>query len=137
MTRPGIEPSSLGPFANTLPHRTTRVSYDKSKEIEKLIQTQFLLNSDCVNSTLWMLNMDKTNRKKKLNRNFTRMLRAILNKSWKQHLTKQLLYGHSPPISKTIQIRRTRHAEHCWKSKNELISDVLLWTPSHGRASVG
>ena len=30
-----------------------------------------------------------------------------------------------------------RHVGHCWKSKNKLISDVLLWTPTHGRASVG
>ena len=34
----------------------------------------------------------------------TRMLRAILNKSWKQHPTKQQLYDHLPPFSKTIQI---------------------------------
>ena len=45
--------------------------------------------------------------KKKLDGNYTRMLRAILNKSW----------------------RRTRHAGHCWRSKDELISVVLLWTP--------
>ena len=25
----------------------------------------------------------------------------------------------------------------CWRSKDELISDVLLWTPTHGRANVG
>ena len=47
------------------------------------------------------------------------------------------LYGHLPPITKTIQVRRTRHAGHCWRSKDELISDVLLWTPTHGCASVG
>ena len=35
-----------------------------------------------------------------------------------------------PPVSKTIQVRQTRHAGHCWKSKDELICDVLLWTPS-------
>ena len=64
------------------------------------------------------------------------MLRATLNKSWRQHPTKQQLYGHLPPIS-TIQIRRTRHARHCWGSKDELTSDVLQWTSSHGRASVG
>ena len=29
------------------------------------------------------------------------------------------------------------HAGHCWRSKDELISDVLLWTPTHGCASVG
>ena len=34
---------------------------------------------------------------KKLDSNYTRMLRAILNKSWRQHPTKQQLYGHLPP----------------------------------------
>ena len=46
---------------------------------------------------------------------------------------KQQLYGHLPPISKTIQ----RHAGHCWRSKGELISDIFLWTPSHRRTGVG
>ena len=39
---------------------------------------------------------------KKLDGNYTRMLRAILNKSWRQHPTKQQLYDHLPPITKTI-----------------------------------
>ena len=71
---------------------------------------------------------------KKLDSNYTRMLRAILNKPWQQHPTINQLYGHLPPITKTIQVRRTRHAEHCWRSRDEFIRDVLLWTPTHGRA---
>ena len=74
---------------------------------------------------------------KKLDGNYTRMLRAILNKSWRQHPTRHQLYGHLPPITKTIQVRRTRHAGHCWRSRDELIRDVLLWTPTHGRAKAG
>ena len=74
---------------------------------------------------------------KKLDGNYIRMLQAILNKSWRQHPTRHQLYGHLPPITKTIQIRRTRHAGHCWKSRDELISDVLLWTPTYGRAKAG
>ena len=74
---------------------------------------------------------------KKLDGNYTRMLRAILNKSWRQHLTRHQLYDHLPPITKTIQVRRTRHAGHCWRSRDELIRDVLLWTPTHGRAKAG
>ena len=74
---------------------------------------------------------------KKLDGNYTKMLRAILNRSWRQHPTKQQLYGHLPPITKTIQIKWTRHAGHCWSSRDELISDVFLWTPSHGRAKAG
>ena len=74
---------------------------------------------------------------KKLDSNYTRMLRAILNKSWWQHPTRHQLYGHLPPITKTIQARRTRHAEHCWRSSDALISDVLLWTPTYDRAKAG
>ena len=69
--------------------------------------------------------------------NYSRMLRAILNKSWQQHPTRHQLYGHLPPITKTIQVRRTRHAGHCWRSRDELIRDVLLWIPTHGRAKAG
>ena len=74
---------------------------------------------------------------KKLAGNYTRMLRAILNRSWQQHPTQRQLYGHLPPITKTIQARRTRHAGHCWKSKDEIVSDVLLWTPAYGQSKAG
>ena len=74
---------------------------------------------------------------KKLGGNYTRILRAILNKSWRQHPTRHQLYAHLPPITKTIQVRRTRHAGHCWRSKDELISDVLLWTPTYDQAKAG
>ena len=84
--------------------------------------------------TRWTLNKCM---EKKLDSNYTRMLRAILNESWRQHPTKQQLYGHLQPITKTIKIRRTRYAGHCWRSKDEFISDVLPWTPSHGQAKAG
>ena len=84
--------------------------------------------------TTWTL---RKRQEKKLDSNYTRMLRAILNKSWRQHPTKHQLYGHLPPITKTIQVRRTRHTGHCKKSRDELISDVLLWTPTYGQAKAG
>ena len=64
----------------------------------------------------------------KLNSNYTRMLRASPggNKSGRQHPKKQQLYCHLRPIMKIIQVRRTRHARHCWRSREELISEVLL-----------
>ena len=74
---------------------------------------------------------------KKLDGNYTRMLRAILNKSWRPHPTRHQLYGHFPPITKTIQVRRTRHAGHCWRSKDELVSGVILWTPTYDQAKAG
>ena len=60
-----------------------------------------------------------------------------MNKCWRQHPTRHQLYGHPPPITKTIQVRWTRHAGHCWRSRDELISDVLLWAPTYGRAKAG
>ena len=46
---------------------------------------------------------------KNLDGNYTRMLRAILNKSWRQHPTRYQLYGLLLPITKTIQVRQTKH----------------------------
>ena len=57
--------------------------------------------------------------------------------SWRQHPTRHQLYGHLPPITKTIQVKRARHAGHCWRNRDELISDLLLWTPTHCRAKAG
>ena len=68
--------------------------------------------------------------RRKLGGSCTRMLRAVLNKSWGQCPSKHQLYG--PPAS---------YCESCpsWTSqkrgtlleggRDELISDVLLWTP--------
>ena len=42
-------------------------------------------------------------------------------------------------ITKTIQVRRAKHAGHSWRSRDELICDVLLWTshilPSKSRTT--
>ena len=84
----------------------------KSDLIDKMKRSFFqaaivsILLYEC---TTWTL----TKRLKKLDGNYTRMLRAILNKSWRQHPTRHRLYCHLPPITKTIQARRTRHAGHC------------------------
>ena len=50
---------------------------------------------------------------------------------------KHQLYGHLPPITKIIKIRQTRHAGHGWRSRDEFIRDVLLWTPSHVQVKAG
>ena len=84
--------------------------------------------------TTWTLNKRM---EEKIDGNYTRMLWAILNKSRRQHPTKQLLYGHQPSITKTIKVRRTRHVRHCWRSRGDLIRDVLQWTVSHSRAKAG
>ena len=99
---------------------------------------QFLPSSDHVDIAIWMHYIDA---------NYT-----YGEKSWRQ-LHKNAVSNieqvvepvpHKaaavwPPttITKTIQVRWTRHAGHCWRSKDKLISDVLLCTPSHGWAKAG
>ena len=70
---------------------------------------------------------------KKLDGNNKRMLWAVLKNSGRQPDKTAAVQ----PITKTIQMRPTRHAWYCWRNKDELTRDVHLWTPSHGRASVG
>ena len=69
---------------------------------------------------------------KKLGGNNRRMLHPILNKSLKQHPAKQQLYSHLSLISQTIQVKRTRHAGHSWRSKNDhnqhSLKDCYMWT---------
>ena len=89
-------------------------------------------NFVCLSKSSFEISLEK-----KLNGNYTRMLRAILNKSWQQHPTRHQLYGHLPPITKTIQARQTRHAGHYWRSKDELVSDVLRWAPAYGQSKAG
>ena len=75
---------------------------------------------------------------KKLDGNYARMLRAILNQSWRQHPTKQQLYGHLWPITKIIKMRRTRHVGHCWRKRDELMwcnpVDPFTWM-SNGKTT--
>ena len=40
-------------------------------------------------------------------------------------------------ISQTMQIRWARHGGLCWRSKDEPISEILLWTLTHEHTSVG
>ena len=85
--------------------------------------------------TTWML---IKRLEKKLDGNYTRMLHEqYWTSPSRQHPTKHQLYSHLPPITKTIQVRQTRHPGHCWRSRDELISDVLLWTPIYGWAKAG
>ena len=119
---------NYGQYLNQFPPNTIKV-IPEFERIQKKIcrhKMSIMFNEICISKRL-----------KKLDGNYTRMLRAVLNKSRRQHPTRHQLYGHLPPITKTIQVRRTRHAGHCWRSKDELISDVLLWTPTCVRARAG
>ena len=69
--------------------------------------------------------------KKKLDGDYTRMLRAILNKSWWQHPTRHQLYGHLPPITKTIQVKRTRTRRTLLEKQGRTSSVMYSYGPPH------
>ena len=50
---------------------------------------------------------------------------------------KNVYYGDLTQITSVIKERGARFAGHCYRSKNEVISDLNLWTPKHGRRKVG
>ena len=85
-------------------------------------------------ATTWTLTKSLTRR---LDGVYTRMLRAALDVSWKTHTTNKKLYGNIPPISQTIKERRLQFSGHCSRAKNEVISEVILWEPRHGKRGRG
>ena len=72
---------------------------------------------------------------KNLKENHIRILRALKSLSWKQRPSKQPLYDYLLPISQTTQVRRIGHTKQHSESWDDLISDVLPWTPTHGHTS--
>lgn len=74
---------------------------------------------------------------KRLDGCFTKMLRVVKNVSWTQHMTNEVLYGDIPKITTTIATQRVRFCGHCWRSKEELAHQLLLWEPTHGKRSRG
>ena len=85
-------------------------SIDRSNKIKRSFFQAAVVSILLYGCTTWRVTKRT---EKKLEDTYTRILRAVLNKSWRQHPTKQQLYGHLPLITKSIQIRRTRHAGHC------------------------
>ena len=52
------------------------------------------------------------NMRNRLDGTYTRMLRAVLGVSWKEHKTNKELYGNLPKITDTLMIRRLRSIRH-------------------------
>ena len=85
----------------------------KSKLSERLKRNFFRATVESVltyGATIWTLIKTLENR---LNGSYTSMLRAALNKSWKEHLTNEELYKRIPMVTETIRKQRMRFAGHC------------------------
>ena len=92
---------------------------------------QFFPTSSCIDTVVWMRYMDAnlTYREKawrQLHKNAASNVKQVLGAA-----------PHKAASVRPLTTRRTRHAGHCWKSREELISDILVRTPSHGREKAG
>ena len=79
--------------------------------------------------------MDNVNAKmhRRLDGCYTNMLRRIQNMSWKDHHTLSEIYGNIPKLSTRLAERRARFAGHCFRAKDEAVSDLVFWKPSNSR----
>ena len=69
---------------------------------------------------------------KKLDGTYTRILRMILNVHWSQKVTNEVLYRAIEKISTKIRRRFLKFAGHCLRRDDEVVSDLVLWEPTHG-----
>ena len=73
----------------------------------------------------------------KLDGLYTKLLRRVLNVSWRDHISNKELYSKLPLLSSTIRQRRLHFAGHCFRTINQPVTDLLLWTPSMGKRGRG
>ena len=78
---------------------------------------------------------------KQLDGTYTRILRMILN--WPQKVTNgstvvtKVLYWAINKISTKISRRFLKFAGNCQRRDDEVVSDLVLWEPTHGTKKLG
>ena len=55
----------------------------------------------------------------------------ILNVHWFQKVTNEVLYGAIDKISTKIRRRFLKFVGHCLRRDDEVVSDIVLWEPTH------
>ena len=70
----------------------------------------------------WTVKKDLQDR---LDGTYTRLLMRAQNISWREHKTTAEIYHGIPEISSILSQYRARFAGHCYRSKDQIISDVI------------
>ena len=63
---------------------------------------------------------------------YTRLIRIILNISWRDKISNKILYIGLPKISEVIRDRRMTIAGHCVRHNDEACHDLIFWQPRNG-----
>lgn len=85
-------------------------------------------------SAAWTLTESLT---KKIDGCYTRLLRSALGFTWKDRISNIELYAEVPKATATIKHRRLKLAGHCCRHPEEAASNLVLWTPKHGKRGRG
>ena len=73
-------------------------------------------------SETWTMKKDLQDR---LDGAYTRLLMRVQNISWREHKSKTEIYNGVPQVSSILAQRRARFAGHCFRAKDQIISDVI------------
>ena len=65
------------------------------------------------------------------------MLRVVLSFTWRYSITNDDLYGKLSKITAVLKDRRLRSVEHMWRTKEELVCQLLIWKPKQGTRKRG
>ena len=93
----------------------------RSKLSKSLVEPILLYGSETWTMTKMM--------EKSLDGCYTNLLKSVQNLDWRNHPTLAEIYNGLPRISSVLSSRRLTFSGHCFRSKNEVISDLLLWCP--------
>ena len=74
---------------------------------------------------------------KKLDGTYTKILRMVLNIHWTHTIKNEILYVTLERLSKKIRRRILKFAGHFLQREDEVVSDLVLWQPTHGTRSRG
>jgi hypothetical protein len=96
----------------------------KTKVFKASVESILLYGSEA-----WTLNAARS---KKLDGSYTRMLRAVYDISWRDHVTNKVLYGTLPRISEVVRTRRLALAGHVSRH-DDPAGRLLTWTPDAKR----
>ena len=68
---------------------------------------------------------------------YTRLLMRVRNMNWRDHPSKEQIYGDLPKVSEVVRARRLNFAAHCARRLNEPVSRLVFWNPTQGTRSQG
>ena len=105
-----------------------------SRTIKLLLFLATVVSILLYGSETWSLTVAE---EKRLDGTYTRMLRKVLNISWKDKITNRELYGEAEKLSSIIQRRRLQLAGHVYRDVNSPARHLVTWIPKHGKPTQG